>query len=371
MTAKRFAVQMTVNGEPTEHVIADPPVGFGTNDIIEYSDSIRDVIRMGGVQALNTTNRRPDQTAGAYFWAYDGANLIGTPPRLYNQILRKVAFGRKPGSATSEATNADFARLFALANVAMADAGIFCWREKYCFEFWRPLSGVRNENSPLGDPFWLSLGAPETNSNEIPFVPPFPSYPSGHATFGAAIFQIARLYYKKRDNLSFALDEPDDICFSFVSDELNGINRDLNQPYNAGEPITNQPGTVRTRVNRHFPSLWAAIFDNAISRIWFGIHWRFDAFAAQDALVMCSNPEMPYTVNPDGTTAYRDPDTIRYQTTGPRSDRPGQFPIGGVPLGIGIANDVFCGNLTPTPSEKQPDGRDKCGSTLDYILVAT
>jgi vanadium chloroperoxidase len=72
-----------------------------------------------------------------------------------------------------------------------------------------------------------------------PFTPPFPAYPSGHATFGGACFQIARLFYKERDNRSWSSDESDDIEFKFVSDELNGVSRDLNQSYDRTQSIIN------------------------------------------------------------------------------------------------------------------------------------
>lgn len=359
MSAKRVAVQGVVHGIPTEHVVADPPVGFGTDDVDEYNSSFNQLIREGGAVGLNTTKRTPDRTTTGFYWAYDGANLIGTPPRLFNQILREIAWQKMPAGPTAEETNADFARLFALVNVSLADAGIFAWQEKYCFEFWRPLSGVREDpDSTMADPFWLELGAPATNTNGLAFKPPFPAYVSGHATFGGACFQAARLYYKRRDNLDFAADEADDICFEFVSDELNGINRDLRQPYDPALPITDQVGTVRTRVVRHYPSLWAAIFDSGISRVFLGVHWSFDAFASQDVL---ASP----TPDPDGLSVFKDPADIKYTTMGPRCDRPGQFPIGGVPLGIGVANDVVEGNLKPTPVALQPSGRNKCGDILD------
>lgn len=367
LLARRLAVQGAINGAPTEHIIADPPVGFSINDVDTYNFAFEEVYRQGGNAALNTTSRRPDQTVTGFFWAYDGSNLLGTPPRLYNQILRKVAVDKRPNpDLTNEANNADFARLFALVNVAMGDAGIFAWMEKYCFEFWRPLSGVREDSSnPMVDPFWLTQGAPETNTNNISFKPPFPAYPSGHATFGGAVFQAMRLYYKKRDNLTFAPDEPDSISFSFTSDELNGISRDLRQPYDPSLPITEQLGTVRTNVVREFPSLWAAIFDNAISRIYLGVHWGFDAFAHRDVVASTE-------IQSDGTVAYKNVNEIRYQTMGPRRDRPGQlFPIGGVPLGMGIANDIFESNIKPTPASFQPSGRNKCGDPSEVINVGT
>lgn len=318
------------------------------NEIDLYNATVRDEIAEGGAPTLNSTRRTIDQTVGALFWAYDGSNLIGTPPRFYNQILRQLAWDRRPTNADPEAINADFARLFALANAALADAGVFAWLQKYTYEFWRPLSGIRNDNGPFRDPFWLEFGAPDTNSNRISFKPPFPAYPSGHAVFGAALLQTARLYYKRRDNLKFADNEPDNISFTMVSDELNGINRDLRQPYDPTRPITDQIGTVRTRVPRTFPSLWAAIFDNAISRIWLGVHWQFDAFGQEDVVQT--------EIGPNGTSVYKSPVDIRYQAVGPRVDRPGQlFPKGGVPLGLGIAQDIFGSNLKPTPPQFQPN----------------
>ncbi|KAE8389613.1 phosphatidic acid phosphatase type 2/haloperoxidase [Aspergillus alliaceus] len=326
ITAKRLAVH-------DDHMVADPPVKDGStvDEKTEFSDAFQEVIRLGGAPELASTCRQPKETAGAYFWAYDGANLIGTPPRFYNRILRTLAWKKKRDGPTDETTNAEFARLFALANVAMADAGIFCWRENYHHEFLRPISAVREDtNQPMVDPFWRALGAPSTNTDQISFIPPFPSYPSGHATFGAAVFQVVRLFYKSGAT-DFEADGPDDIAFDIVSDELDGVSRALRQTYDQTQPITNQPGTVRTYIKRRFESLWEAIFENAISRVWLGVHWRFDAFAANDKA-----------------------SDIKYKTTGSRTDQSGSFPIGGVPLGLEIANDIFRNNLQPTPKELQP-----------------
>jgi len=65
----------------------------------------------------------------------------------------------------------------------------------------------------------------------------------------------------------------------------------------------------------------------------------------------------PGTSAATSTFNYKAASTIKYQTLGPRNDRPGQLlPIGGVPLGIGIANDIFGGGLKPTPASLQPNG---------------
>lgn len=362
MTARRLAVQHLIGDTAVEHIIADPP-----RDGAEYVDAFSDVYRMGGTADLNSTKRRAAQTAAAHFWAYDGANLIGVPIRLYNQILRTVAWDRRPSqTAINDVQNQrDFARLFALANAAQADAGIFAWQEKYCHGYWRPLSGIRlDDKHPHHDPFWMVLGAPATNSNATSFKPPFPAYPSGHATFGAAVMQTMRLYYRQRDDLQFGAHECDNISFEFISDELDGIHRDLYGPYNPDAPIQDQPGFIRTKVVRKFDSLWEAMHENALSRVWLGVHWRFDAFAAEDTLVRSPHQSgMLYELEADGSTKYKPAGQVKYEQMGTREDRPNdkKFPIGGVPLGIGIADDIFDSELRPTPASKQPDGRHKCG----------
>ena len=58
----------------------------------------------------------------------------------------------------------------------------------------------------------------------------------------------------------------DDIPFTFVSDELNGVTRD------------NQ-NVIRPLIPRSFSSLSQAEEENGQSRIYLGIHWSFDKTA--------------------------------------------------------------------------------------------
>jgi membrane-associated phospholipid phosphatase len=218
--------------------------------------------------------RTPSETAIGLFWAYDGEIGLGTPPRFYNLILRKIAVARGNDVAAN-------ARLFALANTAMGDAGILCWADKYIYDLWRPVVGIRQNDlvtttpqtgtdilKPESDPGWLPLGAPNTNNvGSKNRTPPFPSYPSGHATFGGAVFQTIRHFYGQGapgpDNLTHGLD--------FVSDELNGVSVD-------------NTGTLRPLLVRQFPGgLWQMMLENALSRVFLGVHWSFDAFASDAA----------------------------------------------------------------------------------------
>lgn len=218
-----------------------------------YTSAYNEVLALGSDGVSAPTTRTPEQTRIGLYWAYDGRPGLGTPPRLYNQIARVIA-------AQEGNTEAENARLFALVNLAMADAGLTAWGDKYDDAFWRPVLGVRNgatDGNPntVGDTDWTPLGAPASNPRrgETNFTPPFPAYTSGHATFGAAMFQTLERFYGT-----------DAISFRFTSDEFNGVTRGAN-------------GRIRPRVTRTFATLTEAKEENAESRIYLGIHWRFDA----------------------------------------------------------------------------------------------
>jgi hypothetical protein len=104
----------------------------------------------------------------------------------------------------------------------------------------------------MGDPNFSPLGAPASNSMNPNFTPPFPAYPSGHATFGGAIFQVMRRVLGT-----------DNVQFTFVSDEFNGVTLD-----NQGNP--------RPLLPRTFNNFSQAEEENGQSRIYLGIHWSFD-----------------------------------------------------------------------------------------------
>lgn len=71
------------------------------------------------------------------------------------------------------------------------------WRDKYKYNFWRPIIGIRRANevpetAPLQDIEWVPLGAPNTNRNRPGINPAFPAYPSGHVTFATSMFQVVQ-----------------------------------------------------------------------------------------------------------------------------------------------------------------------------------
>jgi hypothetical protein len=224
----------------------------------EYAAAFREAKRLGGDGVHTRTWRTDEQTRVGIYWAYDGTPSLCAPPRLYNQIAVQIA-------AQQGSDVADLARLLALANVAMADAAIAIWESKFHYQFWRPVTGIRESDAGTGptglgddnpathgDPGFMPLGAPASNLNGPNFTPPFPSYPSGHAGIGGALFQTLRRFYGT-----------DRIAFTFVSDEFNGV-------------TVGNDGNVRPLLPRSFTSLSQAEEENGQSRIYLGIHWSFD-----------------------------------------------------------------------------------------------
>jgi PAP2 superfamily len=185
----------------------------------QYTADYNEVKAIG---ARNSEPRTDEQKEIAEFWA-DGAGTV-TPPGHWNVIAADVAARNNMRQK---------ARLFALLNVAMADAAICAWDAKYIYNFWRPVTAIRagdtDENSATAqDPTWTSLM----------ITPPFPEYTSGHSTFSGAAAAVLSLFYGTPR-----------VPFSTTSDGLPGVVRD-------------------------FRGFQQAAREAALSRLYGGIHFR-------------------------------------------------------------------------------------------------
>jgi hypothetical protein len=118
-------------------------------------------------------NLTPRQKRIATFWA--GGEGTALPPGIWNQVMIRYLGKRDLSTPAS-------ARVFALLNVAQADAGVASWDTKFAYWFPRPQNGIRD----LGiDRSWTPYLA-------TPF---FPAYVSGHSTYsGAAGEVLAHLF---------------------------------------------------------------------------------------------------------------------------------------------------------------------------------
>ncbi len=223
-----------------------------------YTVAYNEVASLGGApdnDDFPSTGTDETHFIGNY-WGYDGVPLIGVPPRVYNQICSQVA-------STVVSDPLDYARALALVNVAMADTAIAAWDSKYYYNYWRPVTGIRRRDGSQDTERsrdWNPVGVSVINTDEaIRPTPPFPAYPSGHAAFGAAVFEIMRTFFG------------DDTAFTFVSDEFNGEGYD---PF--------FPDIPRPLVPVRFESFTAAQLENGRSRVYNGVHWSFDDTAGQE-----------------------------------------------------------------------------------------
>jgi hypothetical protein len=120
--------------------------------------------------ANDSKTRTPEQTATAMFWE----PLAGT---VWPASIRRLAKEQDLDLFSS-------ARFQAAAFAAFADGLIACWDAKFQFNFWRPVTAIRNGESDrnqrtTADPDWEPLAV----------TPNFPEYPSGHTCATAAVAQ--------------------------------------------------------------------------------------------------------------------------------------------------------------------------------------
>jgi hypothetical protein len=150
-----------------------------------YAEDFNEIKVIG---SLTSTTRTADQTDAAIFWQ-DHAHA------LFNRIFRTLA-------ASQNLSVVDSARLFAMENLAGADAAIGCWNDKYFWQFWRPIAAIRaadTDGNPAteADPTWLPLFNPTTPVCNPPllFTPPFPDHPSGHCCATGAFVNTLQNFF--------------------------------------------------------------------------------------------------------------------------------------------------------------------------------
>jgi hypothetical protein len=139
---------------------ADPPPALTSH---RYAKDLNETEAYG---ALNSTVRTPEQTAVAFFW-------VGNNINQYNQTMQTLV-----RQHTMDLVDA--AHLLAMGELVTTDAGIACFDSKFFYQFWRPITAIRNadkDGNPdtTADPTWQALLG----------VPGHPEYPSQHGCFTA------------------------------------------------------------------------------------------------------------------------------------------------------------------------------------------
>jgi hypothetical protein len=149
-----------------------------------YAEDLNEVKRLG---SLTSTRRTADQTQAAIFWQDSG-------PAIWNRVFRALAASRALDIV-------DSARMLAMTNLAAADGSIGCWNDKYHWNFWRPITAIREagaDGNPAttGDPTWLPLFDPSVPVSGPALVTPgFPEHPSGHTCISGATVHALKAFF--------------------------------------------------------------------------------------------------------------------------------------------------------------------------------
>ena len=172
------------------------PAGPPALDSAQYATDVNEVQSTG---SLSSPVRTTDQTLFARFWQ------ASTVTYFWNSVAESLALER--GFSLSRN-----ARLFALLNVAIADANIACWEAKYYYVFWRPITAIRladtdGNDATVADPTWTPLLV----------TPNHPDYPSGHATTGSAAATVLADFFGNESPLAFDSDVMTGVLRSFSS----------------------------------------------------------------------------------------------------------------------------------------------------------
>jgi hypothetical protein len=173
--------------------------------------------------ARDSAQRTPSQTETARFWLMTG-------PPAYHPIARQFVAAR-------HMTLLDSARFMATFAVALTDAYIAVFDAKYHYEFWRPVTAIRNgdiDGNPATefDPSWQPLDA----------TPMHPEYPCAHCIQSGTVAALIEAFGGLGDLNDMALTSP-----------------------------------TAAGVTHHWSSLDAFTAEVANARVWAGFHYRSSA----------------------------------------------------------------------------------------------
>lgn len=191
----------------------------------EWAQSYNEIKDLG---AKNSTKRTDRQTEDANFWL-----LVG--PRAVNPLPRQIVIAKNLNLL-------DSARFMALVSVAAADALVAVFDAKYTYEFWRPITAIRNgdiDGNPATerDASWQPIGV----------TPMHPEYPCAHCIVSSSVAAVIKQL--------------------LGSDEIPEVS--LTSPFAPG-------------VTHRFTDLQAYTDEVANARVCAGFHYRFSTIAGRE-----------------------------------------------------------------------------------------
>ena len=144
------------------HFRPEPPIALTSE---QWAAEYNEIKSLG---ARNSSKRSPQQTEDARFW-------LATGPIAYYPTIRQIAAAKKLDTL-------DSARFLALVAVARQDAFVAVFDAKYHYEFWRPLTAIRN-----GDIDENPATEREATWQPIADTPMHPEYPCAHCILAAVL----------------------------------------------------------------------------------------------------------------------------------------------------------------------------------------
>jgi membrane-associated phospholipid phosphatase len=205
-----------------------PPPEISSDAYTEAYDEVKEVGR------YQSPTRTPDQTHLALWWKDFAENS-------HNRLARQLVLAEHTDLWVA-------ARMFALMNLSIMDGYIGVFDSKFHYNHWRPYTAIHwadHDGNPrtVPDPEW-------NNTHRHTY--PFPSYPSAHGTVCTAAMTVLA------DTFG------DEHAFEMQTLEAN----------EAG------PASPMMRMDppfRRFSRLSEAAMECALSRVYLGIHFRYDS----------------------------------------------------------------------------------------------
>jgi hypothetical protein len=181
-----------------------------------YADAFNEIKSVG---MLNSTTATPEQKQIGLFWN-------GAIQNYWNEIAQTLALDHNLATAPT-------ARLFALLNLAAADSVIAFYDAKYTYNFWRPVTAIREGSTAINpattpDPDWL----PQSTNTA-----PDPSYPGAHAAISHAAAAVLTEFF-----------DSDNFNQSVTSETLPGVLRS----FKAIADIAAEATLSRVLAGQHF-----------------------------------------------------------------------------------------------------------------------
>ena len=209
---------------------SEPPPAIDSDAYTKAFNEVKDVGR------FQSMSRTPDQTHIALWWKDFVENS-------HNRLARRLVVEEKLSLE-------DAVRLLALLNMSVFDAYVASFDNKFFYNHWRPFTAIRwadNDGNP-------QTGEETTWTNTHRHTYAFPSYPSAHGTACAAA--MTAMSHVLGDRYAFTMETP---------------TVDVAGPFSG--KINMQPTT------RQFSSFLEAADECALSRVYLGIHFRYDSDA--------------------------------------------------------------------------------------------